>query len=124
MLNIGIDSYIDISDYALKNFEKETYGRLHKGSAISLPFPDHSFDCVVSINTFFNKYDFIIALKEMMRVGKDAFFIQVDSYHNMKQKKIFEDWVLTAEFHGFPKDWLKLFKKAGYKGDWYWTIME
>ena len=127
MLNIGIDSYgLDISDYALRNSEEETYGRLHKGSAISLPFPDHSFDCVVSINTLhnFNKDDFVIALKEMMRVGKNAFFIQVDSYYNIKQKNIFEDWVLTAEFHGYPKDWLKLFKKAGYKGDWYWTIME
>ena len=60
----------------------------------------------------------------MIRVGKKKFFIQVDSYYNIKQKKIFEDWVLTAKYHDYPKGWLNLFKLAGYKGDWYWTIME
>ena len=127
MLSLGIDSYgIDVSDYAIKSSEKETFGRLHKGSAILLPFPDNAFDCVVSINTLhnFNKSDFILALKEMIRVGKNAFFIQVDSYLNNLQKKKFEDWVLTAEYHDYPEGWIKLFKKAGYKGDWYWTIME
>ncbi|OUU62638.1 MAG: methyltransferase [Alphaproteobacteria bacterium TMED62] len=127
MLSLGIDSYgIDISDYAIKNSEKETFGRLHRGSAISLPFPDKTFECVVSINTLhnFNKKDFVLALKEMIRVGKKSYFIQVDSYLNNLQKKKFEDWVLTAECHGYPKEWIKLFNKAGYKGDWYWTITE
>ena len=127
MLRLGIDSYgIDISDYAIKNSEKETFGRLHKGSAILLPFPNNAFDCVVSINTLhnFKKKDFIIALKEMIRVGKKSFFIQVDSYFNDLQKKKCEDWILTAEYHDYPEEWIKLFNKAGYKGDWYWTIME
>jgi len=127
MLGLEIDSYgIDISEYALKNSEKETFGRLHRGCATSLPFPDNSFDCVVSINTLhnLNKDDFLIALKEMIRVGKSSFFLQVDSYHNENQKKQFEDWVLTAKHHDYPKAWLELFKKTNYKGDWFWTIME
>ena len=127
MLNLGIDSYgIDISDYALKNSEKETFGKLHRGCATSLPFPDNSFDCVVSINTLhnLNKNDFLIALKEMMRVGKKSFFIQVDSYYNENQKKIFKDWVLTAKYHDYPEGWLELFKNVDYNGDWYWTVME
>ena len=127
MLEIGIDSYgLDISKYALNKSEKETIGRLHLGTATDLPFPDNSFDCVISINTLhnLNKKDFLLALKEMVRVGKKKFFIQVDSYYNIKQKKIFQDWVLTAKHHDYPKGWLNLFKIAGYKGDWYWTIME
>ena len=37
-----------------------------------------------------------------------------------KEKKLFLDWVLTAETHGTP-NFEKNFKKADYKGDWYWT---
>ena len=33
-------------------------------------------------------------------------------------------WVLTAEFHGYPEQWLQVFKEAGYTGDWYWTVLE
>jgi hypothetical protein len=32
--------------------------------------------------------------------------------------------VLTAEFHDYPDAWIKLFKEAGYGGDWSWTIIE
>jgi len=41
-----------------------------------------------------------------------------------EQKAVFEDWVLTAKFHDYPDGWLKLFKEAGYTGDYYWTIIE
>ena len=42
----------------------------------------------------------------------------------MQQKKLFEEWVLTAKYHDYPEEWLKLFDEAGYTGDWYWTILE
>ncbi len=45
---------LDISEYALKHCEEEVVGRLHLGSADRLPFPDKSFDCVLSINTIHN----------------------------------------------------------------------
>jgi hypothetical protein len=32
--------------------------------------------------------------------------------------------VLTAEFHDYPEGWLKLFKEAGYTGNYAWTIIE
>ena len=57
LLNQGIDAYgIDISEYAISKSEKETIGRLHLGKADKLPFPDNSFDFVISINTIHN-YD-------------------------------------------------------------------
>ena len=59
-----------------------------------------------------------------MHYGKKSFFIQVDSYYNENQKKIFKDWVLTAKYHDYPEGWLELFKNVGYNGDWYWTVME
>lgn len=117
---------IDVSDYALRKCEPEVIGRLHKGRADDLPFPDDSFDAVISLNTLHNysREGVIVALKELQRVSKGKSFIQVDSYHTPEQKKLFEDWVLTAEFHDYPDQWRAVFHEAGYTGDYFWTILE
>ena len=61
----------------------------------------------------------------MNRICKtDKCYLQVDSYNNVYQKKLFEDWVLTAKTHFYPKKWTKVFKKCGYKGYWNWTILK
>lgn len=117
---------IDISEYALKNCEPEVVGRLHLGNAKSLPFPDNSFDCTISINAIHNlkREDVSVALQEIQRISKaDKSFVQVDSYYTPEQKEIFESWVLTAEFHDYPEGWIQLFKEAGYTGDYYWTLV-
>ena len=62
-----------------------------------------------------------MALKEIQRVSKGKCFVQIDSYETAKEKRLFLDWVLTAETHGSPEEWYKIFNKAEYKGDWYWT---
>lgn len=127
LLAIGIDAYgVDISSYALMNCEPEVIGRLHLGSADSLPFPDDSFSAVLSINTAHNlQHDLCVAaVREMQRLAPGKGFIQVDSYRTPEQKTIFQSWVLTAMYHDYPDGWIKLFEKAGYTGDWYWTIIE
>jgi ubiquinone/menaquinone biosynthesis C-methylase UbiE len=118
---------IDISRYAAMNCEPEVIGRLHVGNANDLPFPDDSFDCVLSINTLHNFYrpGVIKALSEMKRVCRtDKMFVQVDSYRTEEQRQLFLEWVLTADFHDFPEGWMQVFTEAGYTGDYYWTILE
>ncbi|MDP3706015.1 MAG: methyltransferase domain-containing protein [Legionellaceae bacterium] len=117
---------LDLSTYALKHCHPDVVGRLHLGSADELPFPDHCFDAVISINTIHNfKRDGVAkALDEIQRVSKGKSFVQVDSYHTEEQKKLFEEWVLTAEFHDYPDEWIKLFNTTGYTGDYYWTVLE
>lgn len=123
----GLDAFgLEISEYALMNCEEEAIGRLHLGNAVSLPFPDNSFDAVISLNTLHNlrKPDLITALQEMMRVTKDGkAYVQVDSYRTEEEKEIFLDWVLTAYTHGFPHEWEAIFEEAGYTGDYYWTLI-
>jgi ubiquinone/menaquinone biosynthesis C-methylase UbiE len=117
---------LDISEYALKHCEEEVVGRLHLGSADRLPFPDKSFDCVLSINTIhnFDRAGALTALREIERVSRGRSFVQVDSYRTPEQKELFEEWVLTARFHDYPQGWLDAFAEAGYSGDHYWTIVE
>jgi len=123
----GLEAFgLDISEYALMRCEKEVVGRLHLGSAESLPFPDNSFDAVISINTIHNldREGVLTALREIERLAPGRAFVQVDSYHTPDQRELFMQWVLTAKFHDYPKGWLGVFEEAGYTGDWDWTVLE
>ena len=123
----GLDDFgLDISEYALMHCEPEVIGRLHLGNAVKLPFPDNSFKAVISLNTVHNleRGECMTALREIERLAPGRAFIQVDSYRTPEQKALFEEWVLTAKFHGYPQDWVALFGEAGYTGDFYWTIIE
>jgi ubiquinone/menaquinone biosynthesis C-methylase UbiE len=116
---------LDISEYAILHCEPETTGRLHLGSATHLPFPNKSFAAVISINTIHNldAEDAVLALREVERLAPGRGFVQVDSYHTQAQKDSFMQWVLTARCHDYPAGWHRLFERAGYTGDWYWTIV-
>jgi ubiquinone/menaquinone biosynthesis C-methylase UbiE len=123
----GLEAFgLDVSLYALMNCEKDVIGRLHLGTGEKMPFPDGSFECVLSLNTIHNfpRSRAIRAMQEIQRLSGGRAFVQVDSYHTPEQKEIFESWVLTAEFHDYPPGWVKLFDEAGYTGDYYWTIIE
>ena len=117
---------IDISEYGVLHCEPEVVGRLHIGSATKLPFPDGSFTAAISINTIHNldRQGCITALKEMNRIAPNHGYVQVDSYRTEEQREVFMKWVLTAKTHYYPQDWEALFNEAGYKGDYYWTIIE
>jgi ubiquinone/menaquinone biosynthesis C-methylase UbiE len=117
---------LDISEYALMNCPRDVVGRLLLGNAVHLPFPDGSFDCVISLDTIHNlpRRRAVEALHEIQRLSAGRAYVRVDSYRTPEQKAVFESWVLTAEFHDYPEGWLKLFSEAGYTGDYSWTIIE
>lgn len=117
---------LDISEYALMNCHPDVVGRLHLGSAERLPFPDGAFKAVTCLDTVHNlpREGCVRALSELQRVSGGRAYVRVDSYHTPEQKRIFEDWVLTALTHDTPDGWLALFREAGYTGDYSWTIID
>ena len=111
---------IDISDYAIANAMPEVKDRLSVGNAVSLPYPDKSFDLVVSLNTLHNLriYDLEKALKEIERVGKKHKYIVMDSYRDEREKVNLLYWQLTCECIFTPQEWEWVFAQCGYTGDY------
>ncbi len=127
LVDMGIEAFgLDISSYALAHADTGISDRLQLGSADEINFPDNSFDAVLSFNTLHNlpRERCLKAVREIERLAPGRGFIQVDSYETPEQKAVFEDWVLTAMFYGYPKEWISLFNEAGYTGFWHWTIIE
>jgi SAM-dependent methyltransferase len=123
----GLEAFgLDVSEYAVMNCEPEVVGRLHVGNATQLPFPAKSFQAALAINTVHNleRAGCIQALKEIERVAPGRAYVQVDAYRSPEERRLFEDWMLTARTYGTPGDWIKILNEAGYTGDYYWTILE
>lgn len=116
----GVEIYgIDISQYAIDNSKEEVRDRLQVGSATKLPWPDHHFDLVYSLNTLHNLhcYDLDPALREIERVGKKNKYICVESYRNEVEKANLLYWQVTCEAFNTPEEWAWWFKQTGYTGD-------
>ena len=110
---------IDISDYAINNSKPEICNSLQVGNAVNLPWPNDTFDLVISITTLHNlhAYDLDSALREMERVGKQHKYLCVESYRNEQEKANLLYWQVTCEAFNTPEEWAWWFKQTNYTGD-------
>ena len=110
---------LDVSRYALDRAMPDVRSAVVEGTAPSLPFADHSFDLVVSINTLHNLRvaELDSALREIERVGCSAKYIVMDSFQTERQKANFLYWQLTCQCFYTPEDWQWWFDHTGYSGD-------
>lgn len=117
---------LDVSAYALGQAMDDVLPALVRGSAERLPFASDAFDLVISINTIHNldRAKCVEALREIERVSRQHRYVQVDSWLNDEQRERFERWQLTAATYSDPDGWRRLFREAGYGGDYYWTVTE
>jgi SAM-dependent methyltransferase len=117
---------LEISQYAIENCHPEVRGRIMRGTAQMLPFASGCMKAALCINVIHNleRDACIEAVREIERVAAGRGYIQVDAYRNDAERDAFLDWVLTAETFGTPEMWRELFARAGYGGDYYWTILE
>ena len=117
---------IDVSRYGIENAKPEVRPFLQVGNATELPFPDHSFDLVISITTLHNLYCFELdkALREIERVGKKDKYIVVESYRNEEEKANLLYWQLTCEMFCTPREWEWWYERCGYTGDYSFIYFE
>lgn len=113
---------IDISEYAVDHAMDDVKPFIKVANAKKLPYPDKSFDLVISINTVHNLplEECKHALREIQRISRKNAFITVDAYHTEKEKKRMDDWNLTALTYMSVPEWEKLFHEVGYTGDYFW----
>lgn len=117
---------VDISQYAIANSKPELRDCLQLGNATHLPWPDNTFDLVISITTLHNLYahDLEKALREMERVGKAHKYVCVESYRNEKEKANLLYWQVTCEAFNTPDEWRWWFEKTQYSGDYSFIFFE
>lgn len=115
---------VDISEYAIEHAIEEVKPDVRVADARDLPFPDSSFDVVISINTVHNlsRDECIIALREIERVSARNSFVTVDAYRTEQEREAMFAWNLTAQTIIHTDEWRALFAEAGYTGDYYWFI--
>ena len=117
---------LDISQYAIDHAPAEVRPFLQLGNARELPYADRSFDLVLAINTIHNLplEECKQALQEIQRVSSDHAFVVVDAWRTEEEHRRLQQWVLTAQTYMHVDDWKKLFREAGYTGDYFWFIVE
>jgi hypothetical protein len=115
---------VDVSEYAIENAMADMREHVQVADAASLPFPDKSFDVVISINTIHNlaRAECAKSLKEIQRVARRGAFITVDAYADEDQRRRMEAWNLTAQTIMHVDDWKAFFADCGYIGDYYWFM--
>lgn len=111
---------LDISAYAIAHAKEEIKPCLRQGNAAELPYPDRSFDLIVSLNTLHNLQlpELERALREISRVGRGKSYILMDGYRTEQEKVNLLYWQLTCECFFTPREWEWLFAKCGYAGDY------
>ncbi|MFA6217318.1 MAG: class I SAM-dependent methyltransferase [Candidatus Omnitrophota bacterium] len=117
---------VDVSRYAIENALEDVKPYLKIASAEILPFPDKSFDLVISINSIHNLplERLKNSLREIERVSRGHSYITVDAWRNDLERENLFKWVLTAETMMHVDDWKKLFSEVGFNGDYWWFIAD
>ena len=116
----------DISDYGLANTHPDLKANLFKHRAQdTFPYPDDYFDLVISLGTLHNLHVFEleVAVSEIERVAHQG-YIMVESFRNELEMFNLECWALTAESIMDVDEWIWLFEKFGFTGDYEFIFFE
>lgn len=110
---------LDFSSYALTCAPDSIRPYLIRGTAFELPWPDHTFDLVISVNVLhnFRNFELYRSLREIERVARGVKYIVVDSYRTEQEKVNLLYWQLTCSCFYTPEEWQWIFDQSQYTGD-------
>ncbi len=118
----GIKSYgIENHSYPLKKAVK-CKSKLIKSEYTKLPFKNKSLDFIIAFNSLYmqNLGDVIKSLKEIERVSKKSFVVLASGENDDERNKFYK-WTLIGTSILLKKEWKILFKRIGFKGDYYFS---
>jgi SAM-dependent methyltransferase len=117
---------VDVSEYAIEHAMEDVKPFLRVASGDALPYPDDSFDLVMSINSIHNlPLDRCkVGLREMERVSRAHKYVTLDAWYTEEEHENLLKWMLTAESYLHADDWRKVFDEVGYTGDYHWFIAD
>ena len=116
----------DISDYAVEHCPKEIKKNFFVHDIKNnLNFNDKFFDLLTCFGVIHNLKIFEIekTISEIKRVSKKQ-YLWVESYRNDKELFNLQCWAKTCESFFAPDEWIWLFKKFGYEGEYEFIYFE
>jgi SAM-dependent methyltransferase len=116
----------DPSPHALAHAHPDFRGRLFAHRAQEpFPFAGGEFALVVSLGALHNLRlpELETAVGEVARVGRRG-YVMVESYRNEQELFNLQCWALTAETFLDPGEWVWLYEKFGYTGDYEFIFFE
>jgi len=89
------------------------------------PFGDAQFDLAISLGTLHNLrlYELETAVGEIERVARHK-YIMVEGYRTVAEMHNLECWALTAESILHTSEWIWLYNRFGYTGDYEFIYFE
>jgi protein-L-isoaspartate(D-aspartate) O-methyltransferase len=117
---------VDVSEYGIENARPEVRPFLRVGRAEQLEFEDKSFDLVLSLTTLHNLlvFDLATALGEITRVTNKDAYVAVESYRSESEKANLLAWQLTCQSFYTPEEWVWMYERFGYAGDYEFIYFE
>jgi SAM-dependent methyltransferase len=116
----------DISEYGLSHATDLVKPYLIKHDARGeFKWGDKEFDLVISLTMIHNLRAFELenCLRQIQRIGK-SHYVTAESYRNELEQFNLQCWALTCETFFDFDEWLWMFEKSGYTGDFEFIYFE
>ena len=116
----------DISRHALREAPESVRGDLfHHRAQDPLPVGDKAFDLVVSMGCLhtLRVFELSTALGEIQRLADNA-YVLVESYRDEQELFNLQCWALTCESFFDDAEWVWLYERFGYTGDYEFIYFE
>lgn len=116
----------DISNYAIINAHESVKQNLFVHDAKNTyPYDDKYFDLTISLGVLHNLAinDLAASLSEIARVSRNQ-YIMTESYRNNQELFNLQCWALTCKSFYSPNEWVWLFDRLGYRGDYEFIYFE